>query len=462
MRVRAWRPVYGLAAALIAAVRCEGPGRAGRRAPDQRGAAAGRKLQRAAAAASWRAPRAPRVRDSTLTLAGLPAQAVVAQAKAVLENPRLTGEAELRDDAAVAGGGGDGGSGEQATPPSHGFDMGQARYPTLPQFRPLSRSTRSMRAALGGRARTCDPFAQHGRRACSARSLLRPVGLPSFMPAVAPAASTAVHSGPRRPPALTPYPDTCGRRQAVPVAEPEWSAAYRGLCAHVARLLQPAWELPLVERAGGGAGAPLRSRIPADALQVPRLPALPLCPLSGRRQMPRAARGRCPQAHRACAGRDCTPRVLHRAARRHRPIMPSWSLGCRSWTLLEIAGFVTHHCKPCCAAQELEERLRALAAYLREHQARRARRGPRASPAASFYGGDGAGGARGDGAAGPPPAKRQRLEEAAKLEAQRCAPPAAPLPPSAVPHVTAPNAGPAGWRRQALTLYPILYTLTQS
>ncbi len=88
------------------------------------------------------------------------------------------------------------------------------------------------------------------------------------------------------------------------------------------------------------------------------------------------------------------------------------------------------------AAQELEERLRALAAYLREHQARRARRGPRASPAASFYGGDGAGGGRGDGAAGgrgdgaagPPPAKRQRLEEAAKLEAQRCAPRAAPPP----------------------------------
>jgi len=52
---------------------------------------------------------------------------VVAQAKAVLENPRLIGEAELRDDAAAAGGGGD----EQATPPSHGFDMGQARFLTI-------------------------------------------------------------------------------------------------------------------------------------------------------------------------------------------------------------------------------------------------------------------------------------------------------------------------------------------
>jgi hypothetical protein len=56
---------------------------------------------------------------------------VVAQAKAVLENPRLIGEAELRDDAAAAGGGGDGGGGEQATPPSHGFDMGQARFLTI-------------------------------------------------------------------------------------------------------------------------------------------------------------------------------------------------------------------------------------------------------------------------------------------------------------------------------------------
>lgn len=52
------------------------------------------------------------------------------------------------------------------------------------------------------------------------------------------------------------------------MAEPEWSAAYRGLCAYVARLLQPAWELPVVERAGAGADAPLRARIPSAALQV--------------------------------------------------------------------------------------------------------------------------------------------------------------------------------------------------
>ena len=66
----------------------------------------------------------------------------------------------------------------------------------------------------------------------------------------------------------------------------------------------------------------------------------------------------------------------------------------------------------------LEERLRALAAFLREYQARRARRTARASPAASAYGGAEA---RGGDGAGPPPAKRQRLEEAAKLEAQRWA-----------------------------------------
>ncbi len=51
---------------------------------------------------------------------------MVAQAKATLENPRLTGEADLRDEAtAAAPGGGGSGGGEQATPPSHGFDMGQ-------------------------------------------------------------------------------------------------------------------------------------------------------------------------------------------------------------------------------------------------------------------------------------------------------------------------------------------------
>ena len=56
-------------------------------------------------------------------------QAVVAQAKAALEDPRLTGEAGMRDEAAAADGGGGGGgatgASEQATPTSHGFDMGQ-------------------------------------------------------------------------------------------------------------------------------------------------------------------------------------------------------------------------------------------------------------------------------------------------------------------------------------------------
>lgn len=53
------------------------------------------------------------------------------------------------------------------------------------------------------------------------------------------------------------------------------------------------------------------------------------------------------------------------------------------------------------------------------------RRASRASPASSFYGGEatasGRGGYRDGGGGAPPPAKRQRLEEAAKLEAQRCA-----------------------------------------
>ncbi len=178
---------------------------------------------------------------------------------------------------------------------------------------------------------------------------LRPAPTPtrpsSCAPAVAPAASTAAHSGPRRqtapntlqtPSQGVPYPDSRGRRQAVPVAEPEWSAAYRGLCAHVARLLQPAWELPLVERAGSGGGAPLRSRIPADALQVPRPPTLPLRPLS--RQLTGAAGGA--RGPPATTPRVCLPssRAARQIAQRGAsdPIMPSWRPGCRVRTLAEV------------------------------------------------------------------------------------------------------------------------------
>lgn len=35
---------------------------------------------------------------------------------------------------------------------------------------------------------------------------------------------------------------TASVSQAVPVAEPEWSAAHKGLCLYISRVLQPIWE----------------------------------------------------------------------------------------------------------------------------------------------------------------------------------------------------------------------------
>ncbi|KAK9837777.1 hypothetical protein WJX74_004885, partial [Apatococcus lobatus] len=44
--------------------------------------------------------------------------------------------------------------------------------------------------------------------------------------------------------------------QAVPVAEPEWSAAHRGLCLYLARILQPAWDEPIARQAAGPSQPP--------------------------------------------------------------------------------------------------------------------------------------------------------------------------------------------------------------
>ena len=55
--------------------------------------------------------------------------------------------------------------------------------------------------------------------------------------------------------------------QAVPVAEPEWSAGYKGLCLYVARVLAPAWEEPVLAPVSRNA-AQLRPNIPDATLQV--------------------------------------------------------------------------------------------------------------------------------------------------------------------------------------------------
>ena len=53
----------------------------------------------------------------------------------------------------------------------------------------------------------------------------------------------------------------------MPVAEPEWSAAYRGLCLYMARVLQPAWEEEIVVPVSPGSQS-LRANIPHQTLLV--------------------------------------------------------------------------------------------------------------------------------------------------------------------------------------------------
>jgi hypothetical protein len=56
-------------------------------------------------------------------------------------------------------------------------------------------------------------------------------------------------------------------QQAVPVAEPEWSPAYKGLCLYVARVLQPAWEEPVTVPVKRGSSQQ-KANIPHTTLQA--------------------------------------------------------------------------------------------------------------------------------------------------------------------------------------------------
>ena len=51
------------------------------------------------------------------------------------------------------------------------------------------------------------------------------------------------------------------------MAEPEWSAGYRGLCLYVARCLQPAWEEPVMAPVSRSSQQ-MRAAIPTATLQV--------------------------------------------------------------------------------------------------------------------------------------------------------------------------------------------------
>ena len=53
----------------------------------------------------------------------------------------------------------------------------------------------------------------------------------------------------------------------MPVAEPEWSAAYRGLCLYITCVLQPAWDEEVVVPVSPGSQY-LRANIPHQTLLV--------------------------------------------------------------------------------------------------------------------------------------------------------------------------------------------------
>ena len=59
----------------------------------------------------------------------------------------------------------------------------------------------------------------------------------------------------------------CDIVQAVPVAEPEWSAAYKGLCLYMARVLQPVWEEEIMVPLSQGSPA-LKANISHHMLMV--------------------------------------------------------------------------------------------------------------------------------------------------------------------------------------------------
>lgn len=72
-------------------------------------------------------------------------------------------------------------------------------------------------------------------------------------------------------------------RQAVPLAEPEWSAAYKGLCLYIARVLQPAWEEAVTVPVSRGSSQQ-KANIPTATLQVAVEPNL-FVHLSGKKKM---------------------------------------------------------------------------------------------------------------------------------------------------------------------------------
>lgn len=155
----------------------------------------------------------------------------------------------------------------------------------------------------------------------------------------------------------------------VPVAEPEWSGAHRGVCLYASRLLAGVWDEPVVTPLRGSP-ALVRCRLPTEALQVSGWPG-------GARRCLAAASGGAPAGPRTAANQL------------RRPWLP----------------------------QALEERLRALDAFLADYAARR---GAARRPGAPYIAaGIGAGADGGPGGGAAQTAKRQRLEDAQAAELRR-------------------------------------------
>ena len=114
-----------------------------------------------------------------------------------------------------------------------------------------------------------------------------------------------------------------------------------------------------------------------------------------------------------------------------------------SWDAVACRLFIGHqHClglEAIVTAQVLEDKLRALEHYLKEYQERR-RLAVRSSPS-SRHRMLHSGGYPDDPAQGDPPAKRQKLAEAAKLEDQRCC-----ISPILFGSLRSRHSSPSGWR----------------
>ena len=298
---------------------------------------------------------------------------VVSQAKAALDNPRLCGEPQLRD---TAGDGSGAAAAFGATTPGGGAAdeglMGAMRRSSalLPVCFCWARGSHLSAATTGHHSNPC-PFPHH-------------LAAGFDMGAV------------------------------VPVAEPDWSGAHHGLCLYASRVLQAVWDeqartalLLLLHKPA--VLLHLSSGWPLYLCLAPAHPPSCRCWLCVLVQVVVPMRGS-PQLLKCKLSLDAL-----QASRCRRQPLGSWhpdnstcgagaggslSSSVPASSLLTAAACTALHC-----LQSLEDKLRALDAFLGDYLQRRRGRRP-------------VGGAAADGTA-LPAAKRQRLEDAQQAELKR-------------------------------------------